>query len=48
MSNYILQCASAYNVLENRKKKLLVYLPVMKMLLKTHQPNSQECKEVEF
>lgn len=49
MSNYILQCPSASNVLEEGKSnKLLIYLPVMKMLLKTDQPSSQERKGLEL
>lgn len=47
-SNYILQCPSANSVLEKGKSnKLLMYLPVMKML-KTDHPSSQECKGLEL
>jgi len=49
MSNYILQCPSANSVLgKGKSNKLLIYLPVMKMLLKTDEPGSQECKGLEL
>lgn len=49
MSNHILQCPSANSVPEKGKSnKLLIYLLVMKTLLKTDQPSSQECKGLEL